>query len=387
MNTSTVPLVPSYQSVDALQNALARTVFNGTQAPKKAAGRALGTIVELITFYMLREWGLERHVAIERGLPEYGNSLITHNVEFTLHPSVNIASLRLPADDKTLTTRRIATALKGAGFASALSDATLRGSIALTRGSVLRHAATVADAPGAFITAYLTGGDSKYTVSRLSEAPFAMFECKRVGVEEGQRKGPQTIEKAKQGAYVARSVSGLQRIPLKNGSVAALVEAADGSLQTHPDYYQFIRDAIDAGDAQSLLNVVLTIGVVSDHGNWFTATTLNKEMRVLAQSYDWLLFLTDKALAEFIESVLQGTDSAFAATRAAFDATHGRTSGTTTFTKVTIESEADEELSKFFADTKPWGRWFNVVSPMAPIVDLQNDLLKLAQIRERYTVR
>jgi hypothetical protein len=33
--------------------------------------------------------------------------------------------------------------------------------------------------------------------------PYAMIECKRVGIEEGTTKGPQTIEKAKQGAYVA----------------------------------------------------------------------------------------------------------------------------------------------------------------------------------------
>ncbi len=45
-----------------------------------------------------------------------------------------------------------------------------------------------------------------------------MFECKRVGVEEGMKKGPQTIEKAKQGAYVAKSVSNLQRVRLNDGS-------------------------------------------------------------------------------------------------------------------------------------------------------------------------
>ncbi len=32
------------------------------------------------------------------------------------------------------------------------------------------------------------------------------------------KKGPQTIEKAKQGAYVAKSVSNLQRVRLNDGS-------------------------------------------------------------------------------------------------------------------------------------------------------------------------
>ncbi|MFT2753822.1 hypothetical protein [Clavibacter sp. Sh2088] len=376
----------SYQSVDALQNALAQTVFSETQAPKKAAGRALGTLVELITFYMIRQWGLEPNVAIERGLPEYGNSLITHNVEFTLHPGVRVAELAPPASGRTLTPRQISIGLTDAGHASVLTGAHLRSGMNLLRNGVLRHALTVADLPGGFVTAYMTGDGDRYNVSRLIEDPFAMFECKRVGIEEGQRKGPQTIEKAKQGAYVARSVSGLQRIPRKDGSVAALVEAADGTLQTHPDYYQFLRDAIDSRDAQALANVVLTVGVVSNHGNWFTAETQNKEMRVLAQSYDWLLFLTDNALAEFIESVLQGTSPDFAATRAAFGATHGRSSGTTTFTKVTIDADADSELTKFFEDQSPWDRWFNVISPIAPIVDLKSDLLKLAEIRGGFTV-
>lgn len=384
MNINAALPAASYKSVDVLQNALAQTVFAGTQAPKKAAGRALGTLVELITFYMIREWGLEPNLAIERGLPEYGNSQIRHNVEFTLHPAQAVASLPLDAD-KSLTSARITRQLTDAGHAGQLTGATARKTIALQRGAVLRHSATFADAPGGFFTAYATGGAASFNVSRLIEVPFAMFECKRVGIEEGQKKGPQTIEKAKQGAYVARSVSGLQRIARRDGSVAALVEEADGTLTTHADYYQFLRDAIDAGDKKALANVVLTVGVVSNHGNWFTAQTQNKEMRVLAQSYDWLLFLTDNALAEFIETVLQGQDPAFKATRAAFGASHGRTSGATTFTKVTIDADADAELTKFFNETKPWERWFNVISPIAPIIDLQADLLKLAVIRGSYS--
>lgn len=46
-----------------------------------------------------------------------------------------------------------------------------------------------------------------------------MFECKRVGVEEGMKKGPQTIEKAKQGAYVALKSASLQKVRDKNGEV------------------------------------------------------------------------------------------------------------------------------------------------------------------------
>lgn len=41
-------------------------------------------------------------------------------------------------------------------------------------------------------------------------------------------------------------------------------------------------------DKSELDGFILTIGVVSNHGNWFTADDLNKELLVLKQSYDWL---------------------------------------------------------------------------------------------------
>jgi hypothetical protein len=369
-----------FQSVDVLQNALAGSVFKSTASPKKAAGRALGTLVELVTFYMLRDWGLEDGLAIERGLPEYGNASIRHNVEFTLHPTrVNETVPRRNAD-RSLTCREIDLSLRDYGLE--LDAAALRRTARLIGSGLLRHACVFAEEEGAFWVAYMTGDCEKFEISQLREAPFAMFECKRVGVEEGQKKGPQTIEKAKQGAYVARSVSGLQRIARRDGSVAALVEEIDGRLKTHPDYYAFLQGAIDADDLDALANVVLTVGVVSNHGNWFTAETQNKEMRVLAQSYDWLLFLTDAALAEFIQDVLQGEQDHFSATRDAFVASFGRQGGATRFTKVTVDAEADRELTDYFASEQPWSRWFNVITPNDHIDKLREDLIRLKSLHD-----
>lgn len=365
-----------YQSVDALQNALASTVFARTHAPKKAAGRALGTLVELITFYMIRDWSLELDLSIERGLPEYGNPAITHNVEFTLHASERVGSAAVPADGRTIT----ATVIRRALPSLDLAQAQIPTGRYLLKGSTVRHAYNFAETSDYFWNAHLLGADH-YVVTRLDRRPYAMFECKRVGVEDGQKKGPQTIEKAKQGAYVARTVSGLQRVARRDGSVAAIVESADGDLVTYPDYYRFLQDAIDAGDSEALANVVLTVGVVSNHGNWFTATDHNKEMKVLAQSYDWLIFLTDTGLAEFIETVLQGSDARFARTRAAFAFSHSGQRGTTTFTKVTVDVDADRELTRYFAETNPWARWFNVITPGQPIQDLRTDLHKLSQLK------
>lgn len=75
-----------HPSIDALQNSLSRDVFFHATDRKKAAGRALGTLVEVITYYLLRAWGFRNSIAIERRLEEYNNSEITHNVEYSLHP-------------------------------------------------------------------------------------------------------------------------------------------------------------------------------------------------------------------------------------------------------------------------------------------------------------
>lgn len=133
--------------------------------------------------------------------------------------------------------------------------------------------------------------------------PYAMLECKRVGVEEGMRKGPQTIEKAKQGAYVAKAVSNLQKVRLPSGALRGIIFRPDQSLYTKP-YSELITEVIVSDDSELLRDFVLTVGVVSNHGNWFTSDNHNKELKVLAQSYDWLIFLTDSALSEFITELL-----------------------------------------------------------------------------------
>lgn len=76
----------SFESVDALQRTLADTVFKYASDRKKAAGRALGTLVEIVTFYTLRAWDLRDQIIIERQVPEFANPAVHHNVEFSLHP-------------------------------------------------------------------------------------------------------------------------------------------------------------------------------------------------------------------------------------------------------------------------------------------------------------
>ena len=348
-----------YGSVDALQCALTSGLFAYAKDPKKAAGRALGTLVEMIAFYLLKSWGFEKHIAIEREVPEYGNPDIRHNVEFTLHPSVECAAVRLPKGKLPITPKKIA---KQAGCVLAQPSARQL----LTRHEVLRNACTIHEDAQGILVAYLGEDDgANYSVAlrSLLPHPFAVVECKRVGVEEGMKKGPQTIEKAKQGAYVARTVSSLQRVRRADGSVDGVLESGDGKLVCKP-YLQFLQEVIASDDPAMLRSFTLTVGLVSNHGNWFTSGNHNKELKVLAQSYDWLIFLTDEGLSEFVHSLLVTPQSEYAAVEEAFHRSYTGAKGLNVFTKVQIALAADQALQKYFRDNEATvARWFNVISP------------------------
>ncbi|WP_424947279.1 hypothetical protein [Candidatus Spongiihabitans sp.] len=101
----------AYESVDKLQNALGEKVFHYTKDKKKAASRALGTMVEIITYYLLKTWGFNNSTSIERGLVEYGNEDISHNVEYSLHPIIKEYGVAIPNDGNSITAAKILKAL------------------------------------------------------------------------------------------------------------------------------------------------------------------------------------------------------------------------------------------------------------------------------------
>lgn len=339
-------------------------MFHYAKDSKKAAGRALGTLVEIITFYALKSWGLERHVAIERPLPEFANDDITHNVEYSLHPSTPLTQIEFDRDTLPLTARKIA---KNEQLAKlGIPADSLKTHALLSNDLVLRNSCTICELGGSFLNAYLdTLGKSKgrYSVVSLRRRPFAIFECKRVGVEEGMRKGPQTIEKAKQGAYVARTVSALQKIRLTDGSIGGLIQKRDGSFRCG-DYYKLMAEVIASDDRDLLFRFILTVGVVSNHGNWFTSENHNKELKVLAQSYDWLLFLTDAGIAQFLDELLLHPTKELAAAKDAFLASYTGEKGINQFTKVQIALTADAALQSYFTSRmKIIEGWFNIIAP------------------------
>ena len=366
----------SFESVDALQRTLADTVFRYASDRKKAAGRALGTLVEIVTFYTLRAWELRDHIVIERQVPEFANPAVHHNVEFSLHPvserhEIHANPITLPITPAKL--RR---------HLPSLGEAALKNTQLVSTDGVKRNACVLAD-DGQYVTVAnvdsLHDSHCHLTICRLLPDPFSIFECKRVGVEEGMKKGPQTIEKAKQGAYVARTVSALQKVRLRNGQFRGVMEAHDGTFREGL-YGDLVKDIIDNAPVADLRGFMLTVGVVSNHGNWFTSEDQNKELKVLAQSYDWLLFLTDEGLSQFIHKLLLNPTHELEAARKAFLASYSGQRGKNRFTKVRVDVAADEALRSYFkAHETEVESWYNVITPDGGSLDeLQTDLRKLA---------
>lgn len=366
----------TFESIDALQRLLADQMFHYAADRKKAAGRALGTLVEIVTYYTLCAWDLSDHIVIERRVSEFANPAISHNVEFSLHQlrrkhKVQISPLSLPITPANI--RHLLPSLEGHK---------LKSTQVISKDSIKRNAAVLVERENGPIVANietLAPSHCDLAVCELSAVPFAIVECKRVGVEGGTKKGPQTIEKAKQGSYVARAVSSLQKVRLRSGQYQGFVEQNDGGFRFEP-YRDLQQEIIHTRSHNEFPGFVLTIGIVSNHGNWFTSKNQNKELRVLAQSYDWLLFLTDHGLSRFINDLLLSPSDELKPASDAFQRSYSGQRGVNRFTKVRIDVDADQTLQRYFSQhTDEIGKWFNIISPMDGSLDLlQSDIHTLA---------
>lgn len=361
----------AYKSIDELQTLLSQEIFKDRSDNKKAAGRALGTFIEIIVYYLLRQWGENDSIAIESPLSEYGREEITHNVEFTLHPICELSpTIKVPTT-VPLTAHQIAKRIN-------LSDTYCVTTKKMIDKGVLQNACVVATNSEQLV---LTQLDSvkrdiitlhTYT---LIKRPYAMIECKRVG-KEGDAKGPQTIEKAKQGAYVAKATSMLQKVRNDKGELNGIY-FVNGIAYSGP-YNEVLAQLINSDNPLLLRDFTLSIGVVSNHGNWFTSGNQNKEMKVLAQSYDWLLFLTDDGLAQFITDLLRAPKREYQSVREAFLESYCTTSSNS-FTKKAMRIDAHFALCNYFTENiGQIEQWFNVISPEnTTINDLKQTLSTL----------
>ena len=365
----------SYKSIDQIQNLLSETIFSHTESPKKAAGRALGTFIEIIGFYPIKTWGHEYSVAIERPLPEYANPEIMHNVEFTFHRNKFIGKIEAPKRDSSISSTQI---FNNANLPDNFQKT--KTSRNLINNELIKNACTFAFSDSSFCNAYFSPDKRNILLYELFNTPYAMFECKRVGIEKGMGKGPQTIEKAKQGSYVARTVSSIQRIRFRDGRIGGAIER-NGKFEFYDDYCALIEKAVFEHDAELLSNLILTVGIVSNHGNWFTSDNHNKEMKVLAQSYDWLLFLTDTGLSSFVHDILEKR-GAFSAVKMAFENSYEKGKKINRFTKTNMDYESDIALTEYFvANVKKIESWFNVITPRnKSISELRGMLTELNRV-------
>lgn len=368
-----------YESVDKLQNALGQGIFHYTKDKKKAAGRALGTMVEIITYYLLKTWGFNHSTSIERSLPEYGNTDISHNVEYSLHPIINEYKISLYNDKKSITASKILNILKCEGID--VSKFEKRNNNLICKNGILRNACTIGESSDSFLlTSFQSNNDGKYNlfVFEQKQKPYAIFECKRVGVEEGLKKGPQTIEKAKQGAYVARTASALQKIWTDAGEKYGIIYRSDNEPYIKP-YLDLIEEIIYSNDTSLLNKFILTVGVVSNHGNWFTAENQNKELKVLSQSYDWLIFLTDDGLSQFIDELILRPVEKYKKIKSAFDKSYAKDKKRNVFTKVKMDVEANDVLLEYFSDNlDKIEKWFNIITPKEKTIqELKKELIAL----------
>ena len=366
----------SYLSIDNLQIVLSEKVFSHTNSPKKAAGRALGTMIEIISFYLLKEWGIEKNISIERGLAEYGNPSITHNVEFTLHPLIKEEEIKILLK-KPLTSRKLSKSLK-------LNNCfTIKSNTLLDKNLTLKNACVIAESDDVIVLSsvnnLLEGDEIEICVHQQLKKPYAMFECKRVGVEEGAKKGPQTIEKAKQGAYVAKTTSSLQKIRDEQGNVYGVIYNGEDTIIK--PYSELLSTIINEENNDLLKGFTLSVGIVSNHGNWFTSQNQNKELKVLAQSYDWLLFLTDIGLSQFISDLLLDPKPQYQVVQEAFLDSYKEGKKSNIFTKVRMNYDAHIALTQYFHENIHMIEdWFNVITPENNnISNLKQDLKILSQ--------
>ncbi len=153
----------------------------------------------------------------------------------------------------------------------------------------------------------------------------------------------------------------------------------DRTFHTGP-YSAVLKEVIEGSCPDLLRGFILTVGVVSNHGNWFTSDNPNKELRVLAQSYDWLLFLTDEGLSQFIDRLLLNPPPELNPAREAFLASYSGRAGHNRFTKVRIGVLADEALRSYFGTHETEVEtWFNVIAPRGRnLKGLIADLRRLA---------
>ena len=106
-------------------------------------------------------------------------------------------TIQIPNDSSSITATRI---LKFLENSFDLTSYKKTSNNLLSKDGILRNACTIASNEDSNLIASIiskTHEEIIISVVEQSNNPFAIFECKRVGVEEGTKKGPQTDRESK----------------------------------------------------------------------------------------------------------------------------------------------------------------------------------------------
>jgi hypothetical protein len=189
-------------------------------------------------------------------------------------------------------------------------------------------------------------------------------------------------------AYDARTTSSLQKIRNESGELYGIIYKSDGTYFMKP-YIEIMDEVIYSNDDELLKHFVLTVGIVSNHGNWikcnqnglfdFSNENFQKGLMILAQSYDWLLFLTNQGLSEFIDKLLLNPLEEFEPIKKVFLSSYTQSKKKNQFTKVQMNIDADGILLDFFSkNIAVIEGWFKVISPKdKELAFLKKDLKEL----------
>lgn len=173
----------------------------------------------------------------------------------------------------------------------------------------------------------------------------------------------------------------MQKVKDANGDIQG-VYFNDTNSPIIEDYNSIINKLIN--NKIVLKNFILTIGVISNHGNWFTQDNKNKELEVLCNAYDWLLFLTDECLTEFISDIFQ-IPECLSAFKYSYELNINTSrKNVNIFTKSNISYEVDKKLTEYFHDNiNKINSWFNIINKdqNTKMMDLINQLKQLKMLK------
>lgn len=147
------------------------------------------------------------------------------------------------------------------------------------------------------------------------------------------------------------------------------------------EYNTLLKRIVQSPASAIHKNFVMSIGVVSNHGNWFGDGQLFKEMVILKNAYDWLLFLKDEGMIQFVEDLILDLHTVHKSIRRAFFESYGKDKKINSFTKVSMDIDAHLELEAYFRENHDSIlNWFDVVTEgRTSLLELREDLYLLKQ--------